>query len=210
MVGKRSLSSQTRNNWLIDALLLSSAVIASFSGLYFLFFPNGGYQGGRNPTYGMTLLFDRHSWGDIHRWGGVIMIAIVLIHLPLHWGWVKSMTRRIIRHLTGKSANLNARSRFNIFINLLVALSFFVTASSGLYFLFFPGGHGRALPDPAILFPRAIWNFIHTWGGVVLILAAVVHFMIHWKWIVKVTNSLFSQFYQAVPRFEGQQRAARR
>ena len=153
MAGKRSLSSQTRNNWLIDTLLLSSAVIASFSGIYFLFFPNGGYQGGRNPTYGMTLLFDRHSWGDIHRWGGVIMIAIVLIHLPLHWGWVKSMTRRIIRHLTGKSTNLNARSRFNILINLLVALSFFATASSGLYFLFFPGGHGRAQPDPGMSVP---------------------------------------------------------
>ncbi len=164
MAIKRSLSLQTRKNWYVDTLLLSCLVVASISGIYFLFVPSGGYQGGRNPYYGMTFLFDRHSWGDIHQWGGVLMIAIVLIHLPIHWGWVKSMTRRIFKFLMGKSTNLNARSRFNILINLLVALSFLATASSGLYFLFFPGGHGRGQPDPGMLFLRSTWDLISYLG----------------------------------------------
>jgi hypothetical protein len=199
MASTRSLSLQTRNNWAIDSLLLGSAVLASISGLYFLLFPKGGYQGGRNPYHGMLLLFDRHTWGDLHLWGGVIMIIVVLIHLPLHWGWVKSMARRIIKHRAGKSAKLNARSRFNILINLIVALSFLVTAASGLYFLLFSGGHGRTQLDPGILFPRSTWDFLHTWAGVVLILAAVVHFMIHWKWVAKVTKNIVLHTLQSLP-----------
>jgi hypothetical protein len=31
------------------AALIISAVAAAFSGIYFLFLPTGGYQGGRNP-----------------------------------------------------------------------------------------------------------------------------------------------------------------
>jgi hypothetical protein len=32
---------------------------------------------------------------------------------------------------------------------------------------------------------------IHTWSGVVLITAAVVHFAIHWRWVKNVTAKFF-------------------
>jgi hypothetical protein len=44
-----SLAPKTRNNWLIDACLFIGALVASITGMYFLFLPVGGYQGGRNP-----------------------------------------------------------------------------------------------------------------------------------------------------------------
>ena len=81
---KSSVSSQTRNNWLIDSLLLISAVGATLSGIYFLFLTTGGYQGGRNPYYGKVILFERLTWSDIHIWTGVIATTVILIHLPLH------------------------------------------------------------------------------------------------------------------------------
>jgi hypothetical protein len=109
------------------------------------------------------------------------------------------MTRRTIKYLTGKSSNLNARSRFNILVNLIVAVSFFITAGSGLYFLFLPEGHGRSIPGTVFLFPHATWKLIHTWGGVILILAAVAHFIIHWKWVTKVTRNIFMHLYQLRP-----------
>ena len=55
------ISTQTRNNWLIDAGLALSAVTAMISGIYFLYLPVGGYQGGRNPMYGVHILFERHT-----------------------------------------------------------------------------------------------------------------------------------------------------
>lgn len=185
---KNIVSKQTRNNWLIDAGLLSSALIAAISGIYFLFLPIGGYQGGRNPTYGIVILFERHTWEDIHTWIGVAMIAVALIHLILHWSWVVSMARRTWKELTGKAGPMNGRGRYNLIVNTVIAFSFLLTALSGLYFLFFPGSGG--VTTPTILFSQAVWDLIHTWAGVTLILAAVLHFAIHWKWVTKVTRNL--------------------
>jgi hypothetical protein len=47
----QTVSKQTQKNWWIDAALFISALIAAFSGIYFLLLPTGGYQGGRNPLY---------------------------------------------------------------------------------------------------------------------------------------------------------------
>jgi len=184
------VSSQTSRNWLVDTILFSSALLASLSGIYFLFLPVGGYQGGRNPWYGAVILFTRETWDLVHTWSGVAMIAIAVLHLTLHWSWVVNMTRRAIKELCGQCGSLNARGRFNVAINLMVAISFFLSAVSGVYFLFFAGG--RWMPDPALLFSRSTWDLIHTWSGVVLISAAVLHFAIHWKWVTKVTRKMFS------------------
>ena len=58
---RRIVSTQTRNNYFIDSFLFTGGVIAALSGVYFLFLPVGGYKGGRNPMYGITILFDRHT-----------------------------------------------------------------------------------------------------------------------------------------------------
>jgi preprotein translocase subunit SecY len=185
---KRGMSKITRRNWWIDAVLFGSALTAALSGLYFLYLPSGGYQGGRNPYYNIQFLFSRHSWGDLHMWSGIVMIAVVAIHLTLHWSWVVNMIRRTLRDFTGKNGKTNRRSRFNLLLNLVVGLSFLVTAISGIYLLFVPGGRGSV--DPIFLFSRITWDLIHTWAGVTLIVAGVIHFAIHWRWVVNVSTSI--------------------
>lgn len=189
MTIKRSLSTATRNNWLIDAVIFMGALVASLSGIYFLFLPVGGYQGGRNPMYGITIIFERSTWEDFHTWSGILMIAAAIVHIAIHWQWITSMVGRIIRDLFGKGTRLNNRSRFNVAINATIGLSFILTSLTGVYLLFFPGGaHG--VPDPMWIFSRSTWDLIHTWSGITLILAAIVHFSIHWKWVTKVTRKL--------------------
>jgi hypothetical protein len=39
-----------------------------------------------------------------------------------------------------------------------------------------------------IIFDRFTWDALHTGAGVIFILAAVVHFAIHWRWVVMVTK----------------------
>jgi preprotein translocase subunit SecY len=185
-----TLSLPTRRNWWIDAGLAISALLAFLTGVYFLFLPIGGYQGGRNPMYGITILFQRSTWENLHTWGGVAMIAIVLLHFTLHWSWVTNMANRTVKELRGRVGPMNGRGRFNLVLNIVVALSFLLTALSGVFFLFFP--EGRAAAGGSLLFSRLTWDLIHTWAGVTLISAAVVHFAIHWKWVVKVTRSLFA------------------
>lgn len=187
----KPMSKETRRNWLIDATVALGGIIAALTGIYFLFLPVGGYQGGRNAVYGITILFERHTWDDLHTWGGALMIAAIFVHFMLHWNWVSGMARRIWKSATGKGARLNRHGYFNVAIDLAVAISFLLAAVSGVYFMFVTGGRWAA--DPLFLFSRTAWDLIHTWSGTVMIAAAVAHFVIHWKWVVKVTkNTLWS------------------
>jgi hypothetical protein len=183
----KPMSKETRRNWLIDAALFMGAVVAILTGIYFLFLPSGGYQGGRNPMYGITILFDRRTWDDLHTWGGVMMIAAAVVHFTLHWSWVANTAKRMWKAVTGRGALMNRRGYFNVVIDLVVAVSFVLAAISGVYFLFVPGGRWAA--DPMLLFSRTTWDLVHTWAGVVMVIAAVVHLAIHWKWVVKVTKN---------------------
>ena len=194
MPTRSTLSKQTRQNWLIDAFLLISAVIAALSGIYFLFLPNAGFQGGRNPFYDLVILFTRHTWSDIHTWGGLAMIAVAVIHIPLHWAWIVSMTKKIAAELFANSAPMNLRGRFNLYINITIASAFLLTAVSGIYFWLVPeAAHGAAAASAStFIFSNITWDLIHTWAGIILIAAAILHFAIHWKWVTKVTRSVIS------------------
>ena len=185
----RIVSNQTRNNYLIDISLFLGAIISALTGIYFLFFPVGGYQGGRNPMYGITFLFARDTWDDLHTWFGILMILSAAIHIVVHWNWITKMTRRVFQELTGRGSHLNSRSRYNVYLNMGIGLSFILTAVSGIYLLFVEGGrHGLA--DPIFIFTRTTWDLIHAWAGIALILIAVLHFAIHWGWVAKVTRKM--------------------
>jgi hypothetical protein len=184
----QTLSKQTQKSWWTDAGLFISAAVAALSGVYFLFLPNSGYQGGRNTYYGIKVIFSRNTWDDLHTWGGVAMIVIVVIHLVLHWRWVTSMVRRTWNELLGRCGCMNSRGRMNLILNSVVAASFALTALSGVYFLFVQGGH--SVSDPMILFNQTTWDLIHTWAGVTLIVTVILHIAIHWRWIVNVTTKM--------------------
>jgi len=188
---KRIFSVQTRNNITLDMFLLISGLISVLSGIYFLFLPIGGYMGGRNPLYGINIFFERHTWDDIHTWSSVIIMALAALHIPIHWDWMVKMTKIGFRSLAGKS-NLNKHSRFNLFINILIGISGLVCGLSGLYFLFLP-------LTPTWIFAPLVWDMIHTWSGVVMTAAGILHFAIHWKWVVKVLGKYGKAFFDRKP-----------
>ncbi len=175
---KPVFSNQTRNNIILDMFLLISGLIAILSGIYFIFLPIGGFQGGRNPLYGISIFFERHTWEDIHIWSSVIIMALAALHIPLHWQWIVKMTKTGFRTLFGKS-KLNKHSRFNLVINILIGISGLICGLSGLYFLFLP-------PTQSWIFTPLVWDLIHTWSGVVMTAVGILHFGIHWNWVVKV------------------------
>jgi hypothetical protein len=191
----QSVSKQTQKHWWIDVALFISAILAALSGIYFLYTPRGGFQGGRNLLYNVQIIFSRQTWDDLHTWGGVAMIVVAFVHLAVHWSWVVSMARRTWNELTGKCGCMNSRGRWNLILNIIMAVSFVLTAISGVYFLFTPSG-GR-VADPMILFNRITWDLIHTWSAIVLIAIAVIHFVIHWKWVTKVTSKMIKMAFPA-------------
>ena len=190
-MSNRSLSLQTRINWLIDASVFIGGLIASLTGIYFLFLPSGGYRGGRNPFYGITFLFDRHTWDDLHTWLGIVMIVAAVIHFTIHWAWVKMMTKRMIDVVRSRGSKMSPGAKINVAIDATVAISFVIAAISGLYFFFFPEGS-----RVTVLFNSTMWDLVHTWAGVVMIVATVTHLAIHWRWITNVTSRFFQGWGQ--------------
>ena len=191
MTERRDISKATRRNWEIDAALFLSAILASLSGIYFLFYVIGGYQGGRNPQYGETILFARQTWDTLHTWTGVAMILAAVVHIAIHWKWLLSTAKRMWKQLTLQIKPANKGTYINIFINAMIGLNFLLVSISGIYFLFFPGGSGAT--QPALIFSSLVWDLIHTWSGILMIISALLHFAIHWRWAANVTRRYFER-----------------
>ena len=191
MNNKRQLSPITRRNWLLDSGVFLTGLVASLSGIYFLIFPVGGYKGGRNPYYGIQIIFEREGWEWIHTWISFGFIAVALIHLALHWKWVANTTGRLIHAIKERKAFLNKGSRVNAIVDGVLALGFLICAASGIYLFIVPEVKNGLGIDPMILFSRSVWDLLHTWSGVAFISAAIIHFVLHWGWVAKVARKMF-------------------
>jgi hypothetical protein len=181
-------SRRTIVHWVTVFLLGVSGLLTTLTGIYFLFLPSGGYQGGRNPHYGQTFLFDRNIWSDIHTWAGIVMIAVSLFHVVLHWQWVAEMGRRSLAVARGRRKPFNRKIWARVGVVTAIGIVFVGVAASGIYFFVLPGGQGSSRAVQ-FLFSRSTWDLVHTWTGVLMIIAAVVHLAMRWKWVARVTPS---------------------
>ena len=195
-----SLTPKLRQNWWIDALLGLSALIAILSSLYFLIYPVGGYQGGRNPYYNAVLVFNRSTWDLLHTWSGLGMILAALIHILIHWDWIIGTLGRSLQVILRKRKPFGLRLSYNIILDAIIALSFLVCTLSSFYFLAYPDG-GPA--SPVIFFTKTTWDLIHSWSGVVMTITAVLHFTLHWKWITNITGKMFAKKQVVQPEIVG-------
>jgi hypothetical protein len=57
----------------------------------------GGGRWGRGGESAKTLLsLTRHEWGDAHFWIALVFVVGILVHLVLHFGWLKAVIPRYI------------------------------------------------------------------------------------------------------------------
>jgi len=190
------MSRQTRVNFLVFAAVFASAVTTALSGIYFMFFAVG--------RGALDVLIARSDWENLHLIGGLLMTVVAVVHFVIHWKWVRTTARRVFRSIRTRQGSFSGGAKQNIVIDVVVAVSFLVAALTGIYFLFVgDGGYqgGRNLGwDPGFLFSRTTWDLLHTWSGVILIIAAVPHFYIHWGWIKKVTARFFLSILPQQPQ----------
>jgi len=94
----------------VDITIAIAVLMSGVSGIVLWLAGPGGYQGGQNPNYGMSILgLSRGAWDDLHLWTSLIMGAGVLLHLALHWSWIMGVSRR----LSAKQATRPAPSLSN-------------------------------------------------------------------------------------------------
>ena len=58
-----------------------------------------GWRGGRavlesvnadSPRPNLLFGWGRHYWADLHFWLAVLLVANVILHIILHWSWIRS------------------------------------------------------------------------------------------------------------------------
>jgi hypothetical protein len=86
-------------NYILVALLVLASLFETVSGfvLWFVLPRGGGFMGGRNVSAVATFGWDRNTWLDLHNWGAVALVVIVIIHVVWHWGWIVRMTKSLGR-----------------------------------------------------------------------------------------------------------------
>jgi len=90
------MSNKARIHYALDAVIALAFILSAVSGVV-LWLGGGGYQGGRNPAYQVTILgLGRAAWNDLHFWTSLVMMAGVGLHLALHWRWIVCMTRGLL------------------------------------------------------------------------------------------------------------------
>lgn len=96
--------------WIDMGLLTAFLLLASTGAIMHWALPPGsGGRFGGHASRKELLDLSRHDWGDIHFYIAAAMITLVIVHLALHWGWIKSS---ILRHLrfTRHAARYTQRS----------------------------------------------------------------------------------------------------
>ena len=127
------------------------------------------------------------------------MILAAFIHIVIHWSWITGTASRSWKVITGKQSAFGPRLTYNILLDLIIGFSFVLCAISGAMFMIFPASG----PDGVLwILSKTFWDLLHTWSGVVMAIAGILHFALHWKWIVNITRKLLPYKHNPVSNRE--------
>jgi hypothetical protein len=95
-----------------------------------------------------------------------------------------------------------------IYLFSLVGLLFITglaEAVSGfvLWFALPSGGGRRGLETAYLGLTRYTWTEIHDWVAIALTVIVLIHLLIHWKWVLRMTRHIFSQLAGAYHSLKG-------
>lgn len=97
--------SRNKMNFVIDSVSLLVLLALAVTGIvlkYVLPPGTGGMgrilHGGSEPGVRVRELWSmtRHDWGDIHFYLSVLFLALMVVHLLMHWRWIKSVMKSAV------------------------------------------------------------------------------------------------------------------
>lgn len=114
----------------------------------------------------------------LHEWLSVAFFIPFMIHLLLHWDWIKQGFKRLF-------SNIPAKERFNTIWNYLLYVMMLFVITSGFLV------SEVLLPDLKITFQiQDFWSKIHHDSATLIMPMLGIHLALHWSWIVKLTNKM--------------------
>jgi hypothetical protein len=130
--------------------------------------------------FGALFIAYNPAWTRIavHEWLCVIAIVPLLFHVIINWDQTLSILRRFadLVKTTPK-------------VNLVVDTALFVTAVTVMLSGLFVSQYVLRAFGLQVT-PTALWVTTHRWSADATMLLLLVHFALHWRWIVKVAGKL--------------------
>jgi|SRR3989304_4267375 len=85
-------------NFIIDLIGFANLLCLAFTGFIIKYIlPPGsggqgrGFRGGRGRGDIKELWsMSRHEWGNIHFYLALVFVVLMVVHIILHWGWIKN------------------------------------------------------------------------------------------------------------------------
>jgi len=72
-----------RHYWIDVVMGLLALIVGVSAALLWVVFPQGYFAA-------------RLLWVEIHKWTGLALSLVALVHVLLHWSWLARMTRRVL------------------------------------------------------------------------------------------------------------------
>ena len=130
--------------------------------------------------FGALFLAYNPAWTRVavHEWLCVIMVVPLLFHVVINWDQTLQILRRFAQLV-----------RTTPKVNLVVDAALFVAAVtvtlSGLLI-----SQSVAGAIGVTIVPSSLWVSTHAWSADATILLLLVHFALHWRWIVNAAGKL--------------------
>ncbi len=96
-------------NFILDLIGLADLILLAATGSIMRWvLPPGsgaggghGFRGGRGPgpdadQVKQLLGLGRHDWGDVHFVLALVFVLLILVHIILHWTWIKTCGKALL------------------------------------------------------------------------------------------------------------------
>jgi hypothetical protein len=115
------------DNLLID-LIAAVLMIGMLSTGYILRFPLPRGSNKYLTLWGLT----RHQWGDVHFWISLGLLAVILLHLCMHWQWIAISVKRRLSRTKAAPGSALVSGLITFLVLLAVLVLFGWAAQSGV------------------------------------------------------------------------------
>lgn len=89
---------------------------------------------------------------------------------------------------------MSSKAKLNYAVDVVIGLSFVLSALSGLVLFFVPSGYqGGRNPyylQTVLFLTTHAWDELHTWSSIAMIAGTGAHLVLHWSWMVCLTVRL--------------------
>jgi len=84
------------------------------------------------------------------------------------------------------------KPKLNYIVDFLAFIFFVISAISGLAMLIFmPSGVRQGRLQEFLGIQKGAWTVMHNLASIILVILVIIHFILHWEWIVRMTKEIF-------------------